>query len=117
MDEFVNNNNWHVSPSPDATPSPGLPTNMEITSPVSTDEYEISDMEPAEGRGKGKGKVADEEGRRSIVRRRQRGWLRTSSTSLRILSSATSRAAKCYGSGLPRYIILVDQEGRSSVTT
>ena len=60
MDEFVNNNNWHVSPSPDATPSPGLPTNMEITSPVSTDEYEISDMEPAEGRGKGK--VADEEG-------------------------------------------------------
>ncbi|XP_042032390.1 glutathione S-transferase T3-like [Salvia splendens] len=62
MDDFINANNWHVPPSPDpnATPSPGLATNMEITSPVSTDEYEISDMEPAEGRSKGK--VADEEG-------------------------------------------------------
>ena len=53
MDEFVNNNNWQ-------TPSPGFPTNMEITSPVSTDEHEISDMEPTEGRAKGK--VADDEG-------------------------------------------------------
>ena len=33
---------------------------MEVTSPVSIDEYEISDMEPTEGRGKGK--VVDEEG-------------------------------------------------------
>ncbi|XP_042046305.1 uncharacterized protein LOC121792426 [Salvia splendens] len=59
MDEFVNANHWYVPPSsgPNATPTP---TNMEITSPVSTDEYKISDMEPAVG--KGKGKVADDEG-------------------------------------------------------
>ncbi|XP_042003627.1 glutathione S-transferase T3-like [Salvia splendens] len=62
MNDFVNANNWYVppSPGPNATPSSGLPTNMEITSPVSTDEYEISDIEPAVGRGKGK--VADDEG-------------------------------------------------------
>ncbi|XP_042005980.1 uncharacterized protein LOC121754733 [Salvia splendens] len=54
MDDFVNSNNWHVPPIPDpnATPSPGLPTNMEITSSVSTDEYDIYDIEPAEGRGR-----------------------------------------------------------------
>ncbi|XP_042056470.1 glutathione S-transferase T3-like [Salvia splendens] len=58
MDEFVNANNGYVppSPGPNATPTP---TNMEITSPVSTDEYEISDMEPAVR--KGKAKVADDE--------------------------------------------------------
>ncbi|XP_041994217.1 glutathione S-transferase T3-like [Salvia splendens] len=54
MNEFVNGNNWYVppTPNPDATPIPGVATNMEITSPV--------DMEPAKGRGKGK--VADDEG-------------------------------------------------------
>ncbi|XP_042006020.1 uncharacterized protein LOC121754779 [Salvia splendens] len=62
MDDFVNANNWHVPPTPDpnATPSLGLPTNMEITSLVNTNEYNISDMESAERRGKGK--VADKEG-------------------------------------------------------
>ncbi|XP_047962028.1 uncharacterized protein LOC125206851 [Salvia hispanica] len=64
MDDFVNSQNWQLPPTPDpnATPSPGLPTNMDMESPVSTDEYEINDMEPAQGRGKGKGKVADEDG-------------------------------------------------------
>ena len=62
MEDFVNSNNWQLPPMPDpnATPSPEMPTNMELESPVSTDEYEISDMEPAQGRGKGK--VVDEEG-------------------------------------------------------
>ena len=62
MDDFVNSQNWQVppTPDPDATPSPGLPTNVDMESPVSTDEYDISDMEPAPRRGKGK--VADEDG-------------------------------------------------------
>ncbi|XP_047948853.1 uncharacterized protein LOC125194649 [Salvia hispanica] len=62
MDDFVNSQNWQVppTPDPDATPSPGPPTNVDMESPVSTDEYDISDMEPAPRRGKGK--VADEDG-------------------------------------------------------
>ncbi|XP_042021081.1 glutathione S-transferase T3-like [Salvia splendens] len=62
MNEFVNANNWYLPPSPPShtTPSPGVASNIDITSSVSTDEYEISDMEPAEGRGKGK--VADDDG-------------------------------------------------------
>ncbi|XP_042051331.1 glutathione S-transferase T3-like [Salvia splendens] len=62
MNEFVNANNWYVPASPPSqlTPSPGVGSNIDITSPVSTDEYVISDMEPAVGRGKGK--VADDEG-------------------------------------------------------
>ena len=49
MGDFVNAHNWQVPPTPDpnATPSPGLPTNMNMESPVSIDEYEISDMELA----------------------------------------------------------------------
>ncbi|XP_042018973.1 glutathione S-transferase T3-like [Salvia splendens] len=62
MDEFVNANNLYMPASPPSqpTPSPGVGSNIDVTSPVNTDEFEISEMEPAQGQGKGK--VGEDDG-------------------------------------------------------
>ncbi|XP_042023026.1 glutathione S-transferase T3-like [Salvia splendens] len=62
MEEFVNSNNWYIpSSQPSQTqPSPGVGSNGDITSPVNTDEFEVSEMEPAQERGKEK--VGEEDG-------------------------------------------------------
>ena len=65
MNEFVNANNWYLLASPhgNVAPSPRVASTtgpMDLSSPVSTDEFDIIDMEPVAGRGKVV--VVDDEG-------------------------------------------------------
>ena len=91
---------------------------MDLPSPASANEYDISDMEFVAQRA-GKAAAADDESRPKKFSSEETLFLAKNFIDVfeDPIFGNVQQSKKCSGSGSPRSLTLVDQEGRSSQAT